>query len=364
MNIKKKGFTIVELVIVIAVVAILAAVLIPTFASLINKANMSSDQRAVRDMNIALALDELDKEFSSIADVRTTLKNAGYSSENFVPLQANTKLYWIPKLNRIILADENHNVLYPTNLEGIPVYDENATGDDMWVPLFQENALIIDDAPPVSVVDYYDNKVNIPSSEVVDPLWGNLIDITKCQKLVKFDIMENGSNDINYQIEYYGSWLADYVITLDDDFKVDTCGIIGGFEDDSTIWNTLILTGDGVDNYPGFVKNEEDSTKSYYKAGTEFYLIPILAAAAGWGSMDGITYEGIIQMFGPDGMFESFICGAFNYEKENIGKSVTVQLRLFEQNEDGTKGEKFVVLNEITCEFTENFIMPREINNN
>jgi len=38
----KKGFTIVELVIVIAVIAILAAVLIPTFSSVISKANESS----------------------------------------------------------------------------------------------------------------------------------------------------------------------------------------------------------------------------------------------------------------------------------------------------------------------------------
>ena len=37
----KKGFTIVELVIVIAVIAILAAVLIPTFAGMISKANES-----------------------------------------------------------------------------------------------------------------------------------------------------------------------------------------------------------------------------------------------------------------------------------------------------------------------------------
>ena len=38
----KKGFTIVELVIVIAVIAILAAVLIPTFNSVIKKANESA----------------------------------------------------------------------------------------------------------------------------------------------------------------------------------------------------------------------------------------------------------------------------------------------------------------------------------
>ena len=38
----KKGFTIVELVIVIAVIAILAAVMIPTFGNIIEKANESA----------------------------------------------------------------------------------------------------------------------------------------------------------------------------------------------------------------------------------------------------------------------------------------------------------------------------------
>ena len=38
----KKGFTIVELVIVIAVIAILAAVLMPTFSGIISKANESA----------------------------------------------------------------------------------------------------------------------------------------------------------------------------------------------------------------------------------------------------------------------------------------------------------------------------------
>ena len=50
-NLKKKGFTIVELVIVIAVIAVLAAVLIPTFVNLTKKANMSADQVAVKNMN-------------------------------------------------------------------------------------------------------------------------------------------------------------------------------------------------------------------------------------------------------------------------------------------------------------------------
>ena len=41
----KKGFTIVELLIVIAVIAILSAVLIPTFSGIVEKANKSAAQQ-------------------------------------------------------------------------------------------------------------------------------------------------------------------------------------------------------------------------------------------------------------------------------------------------------------------------------
>lgn len=47
-KLNKKGFTLVELVIVIAVIAILAAVLIPTFSGAIEKANESAVLQAAR----------------------------------------------------------------------------------------------------------------------------------------------------------------------------------------------------------------------------------------------------------------------------------------------------------------------------
>ena len=46
----KKGFTIVELVIVIAVIAILAAVLIPTFSNVVNKAKDSANLQGARNL--------------------------------------------------------------------------------------------------------------------------------------------------------------------------------------------------------------------------------------------------------------------------------------------------------------------------
>lgn len=54
---KKKfhGFTLVELVIVIAVIAVLAAVLVPTFSSMIDRANDSADLQLVTNMNAVIA---------------------------------------------------------------------------------------------------------------------------------------------------------------------------------------------------------------------------------------------------------------------------------------------------------------------
>ena len=62
----KKGFTIVELVIVIAVIAILAAVLIPTFASLVGKADDSAAlQEATAVHNKLLINFDADLDFNS-----------------------------------------------------------------------------------------------------------------------------------------------------------------------------------------------------------------------------------------------------------------------------------------------------------
>jgi prepilin-type N-terminal cleavage/methylation domain-containing protein len=49
----KRGFTIVELVIVMAVIAILAAVMIPTFSGVIDKANDSAFRQAARNDLVA-----------------------------------------------------------------------------------------------------------------------------------------------------------------------------------------------------------------------------------------------------------------------------------------------------------------------
>lgn len=78
----KKGFTIVELVIVIAVIAILAGVLIPTFAGIVDKANKSAAQQEASALyKEAYALDLADgvhdgkegtKEINKVEDKTVT----------------------------------------------------------------------------------------------------------------------------------------------------------------------------------------------------------------------------------------------------------------------------------------------------
>ena len=59
---KRKGFTLVELVVVIAVIAILAGVLIGTFAHVLKKANKSSDIQRVKSEELAMKADDILKK--------------------------------------------------------------------------------------------------------------------------------------------------------------------------------------------------------------------------------------------------------------------------------------------------------------
>ena len=117
-NSKKRGFTIVELVIVIAVIAILAGVLIPTFVSVINKANESNDIQAVRNMNTFLASAKVTGEVNSILDVYDLFDESGYSVENYKPLYKNRSYYYDKEYNQILYVDANKTVLFPAEHQG------------------------------------------------------------------------------------------------------------------------------------------------------------------------------------------------------------------------------------------------------
>lgn len=102
---KRNGFTIVELVIVIAVIAILAAVLIPTFSSLINRANEAADTAMVKNLNTLLVSDEaLNGTPETMSDVLETVKEGGYTLEKLTPT-SNGDILWDEENNQFVLKN-------------------------------------------------------------------------------------------------------------------------------------------------------------------------------------------------------------------------------------------------------------------
>lgn len=89
----KKGFTLVELIIVVAVIALLAAVLIPTFSSLISKANQAKDEALVSNLNKAIALST--EKFDTVHGVLGAVKdNAGFDVAKISASVSEHEILW------------------------------------------------------------------------------------------------------------------------------------------------------------------------------------------------------------------------------------------------------------------------------
>ncbi len=88
----KKGFTIIELVVVIAVIAILAAVLIPTFSSIIKKAKISNDTQLVKNLNTALAADT--DSHKTMTDALAAAAEFGYDVAKINASATDNEILW------------------------------------------------------------------------------------------------------------------------------------------------------------------------------------------------------------------------------------------------------------------------------
>ena len=111
----KRGFTIVELVVVIAVIAILAAVIIPTAVNLISNAQVSADTQLVKNLNTVLSsAANIDGEKNATAhDAFLDAEDAGYNVEKLTPTSTKHDILWDSSLDRFVLLDENAKEVFP-----------------------------------------------------------------------------------------------------------------------------------------------------------------------------------------------------------------------------------------------------------
>lgn len=77
----KKGFTLVELIVVIAIMAILAAVLVPVVTNKIKDANVASQATTAENIAKTISLYLAEEATPTASGLKTALTNAGYTIE-------------------------------------------------------------------------------------------------------------------------------------------------------------------------------------------------------------------------------------------------------------------------------------------
>ena len=112
-KLNKKGFTIVELVIVIAVIAILAAILVPVLSNIINRAHVANDTTLVRNLNTALAMDTANPKHETMQSALDAAAACGYDVAKINASAMDNMILW-DSVNDVFcyrVVDDNGNVV-------------------------------------------------------------------------------------------------------------------------------------------------------------------------------------------------------------------------------------------------------------
>ena len=124
---KKRGFTIIELVIVIAVIAILAAVLIPTFSNVIQKAKEASDTSMIRNLNNALKMDA-GNEHKTMQQAIDAVADGGFVLTKIKATADSSKVLWDSKNDCFVYLKKG--ATEPTYIPDTK--KETAKAEDLW----------------------------------------------------------------------------------------------------------------------------------------------------------------------------------------------------------------------------------------
>lgn len=149
---KRKGFTLVELVIVIAVIAVLSAVLIPTFGSVITNANIAKLQANVNTFNQNLLLRSLTvdgRESYTADEVKNLAEEFGFDRAN---TPDGYSLWYDRSVNNVVLL-KNENAFTTSD----PKNASRSSG--MLIAYAASKPTVVKGNRPIEAINPYNNNL-------------------------------------------------------------------------------------------------------------------------------------------------------------------------------------------------------------
>lgn len=242
---RDKGFTIVELVIVIAVIAILAAVLVPTFSNVVENANVSSDKSLVRNINNVLEIKgSLNQLPNDKTELRQVLKEYGI---NETKNKANNHIiFWSKAQNMFFIwGIKEQEIIFPEYCRGMNLDD-------------------FDDE-----VNMSQNIVNNLVSVAEDYMFNYCLGFKNNHRLGEYKIVDNA-------VEYVATGAMKINYTVNQNFNIYIYGAlfdgldfsaINLFNENYKVWNHNNRIGENFDNGVDldFGLKIYELSKNYYK---------------------------------------------------------------------------------------------------
>ncbi|WP_443665254.1 competence type IV pilus major pilin ComGC [Dysosmobacter sp.] len=106
----KKGFTLMEMLIVVAIIAVLVAIAIPTFSGQLKKANEATDAANIRAAYAEAALNALENDGTGTATTKAAMKTTTWDTFNDTDTIGDKKIKDIKKTKdktmKVDIADD------------------------------------------------------------------------------------------------------------------------------------------------------------------------------------------------------------------------------------------------------------------